>query len=81
MDNKSRELVDKAISVLCRTMLAYQAPEVRAEYAWILENNSPAGWPDDVCFYLRKADANYWNKYLSLPPPPPLPPSAPATTR
>ena len=81
MDNKSRELLDKAMIVLCRTMLAYQAPEVRAEYALAMVYSSPANWPADVCFHLLQADANYWNEYLSLPPPPPLPPSAPTTTR
>ena len=67
-NNDTKTLARKAMIVLSRTMLAYQAPEVREAYEDEMENNSPVNWPPETFYYLRNADANFWNKYL--PPQP-----------
>ena len=67
MDNKSRELVDKAWKVIF-PKISHYAPEVVQEYGKSLLLH-PAKWPWHICCWLRGADANFWNQYL--PPPPP----------
>jgi len=66
-ENNDESLQNKAANTIFKHV-KYQPPEYLLEL-WNTLGHPPAEWPHDVCYWLRLADANFWNKHL--PPPPP----------
>lgn len=60
-------LQEKAANAIFK-YVKYQPPENLREI-WNILGRPPVEWPPEVCYWLRLADANFWNKHL--PPPPP----------